>query len=625
MEPAVYPASLGHDVVPDSGPTQAPTGPMHQPGSNTADSLRAWAQLLPANQAQQAHRGLAEWALMEALPVGGMRTLLQFFRRNQFAPAYSSSFRPSSYSSLRPSLGSYSIFGSSFGSGLRSGVGAGTRGPPAMQQCAVRPASGISRPRIVRLKCDALLSGLVDRFRGGKRPARPAPVAEILRLAQNGDSTNRAEILGLVRQLEADERLQEVVTTDNKLLSATWKLLWTTEKETQFILRQAGLFGTQAGDVFQAGGHHPQQCTGQPPLAPSTQPWSAQPTQLVIDVQAGLLQNVITFPPEGAFIVDSDISLAGPQRVQFRFRAAKLKLPGGKALGLPPFGKGWFDNIYVDQEVRIARDIRDDVLVVVRDGLPRAVDHYAATRRNVRRLNIAHQTYNGDRDNNVIALPACGLQRIRASQVQRCSHRCSVQHTRRGSRTQVGIAYVSVGRRLLLGAGLASGLIAQNPSEAQALMNPVDIAKRQGEVQPLGGEGLVLHCVAQVRRTEEEWKEMLGPAYNILRKEGTERPWGSPLNSEKRAGTFVCAGCAAPLYNSSMKYNSGTGWPSFYDALPGAVDLVPDLSIPFMPRTEVRCHRCQGHLGHVFDDGPRPTGQRYCMNGLAMTFVPDTA
>ncbi|GFH18019.1 peptide-methionine (R)-S-oxide reductase [Haematococcus lacustris] len=148
----------------------------------------------------------------------------------------------------------------------------------------------------------------------------------------------------------------------------------------------------------------------------------------------------------------------------------------------------------------------------------------------------------------------------------------------------------SMGRRLLIGAGLASGLIAQNPTEAQALMNPVDIAKRQGEV----------------RRTEEEWKEMLGPAYNILRKEGTERPWGSPLNNEKRAGTFVCAGCAAPLYNSSMKYNSGTGWPSFYDALPGAVDLVPDLSIPFMPRTE-------GHLGHVFDDGPRPTGQRYCM------------
>ncbi|KAJ9527872.1 hypothetical protein QJQ45_005520 [Haematococcus lacustris] len=188
-------------------------------------------------------------------------------------------------------------------------------------QRSVRPASGISLPRIVRLKCDALLSGLVDRFRGAKRPARPAPVAEILRLAQNGDSTNRAEILGLVRQLEADERLQEVVTTGNKLLSATWKLLWTTEK--------------------------------------------------VIDVQAGLLQNVITFPPEGAFIVDSDISLAGPQRVQFRFRAAKLKLPGGKALGLPPFGKGWFDNIYVDQEVRIARDIRDDVLVVVRDGPPR--------------------------------------------------------------------------------------------------------------------------------------------------------------------------------------------------------------------------------------------------------------
>jgi len=136
----------------------------------------------------------------------------------------------------------------------------------------------------------------------------------------------------------------------------------------------------------------------------------------------------------------------------------------------------------------------------------------------------------------------------------------------------------------------------------------IDTAKRLGEV----------------RHTEDEWLQILGKdAYRIMRREGTERPGTSPLNNEKRVGTFACAGCGTPLFNSSTKFNSGTGWPSFFDALPGAVDEVPDNSIPFMPRTEVRCHRCQGHLGHVFDDGPRPTGLRYCMNGLALKFKPE--
>jgi peptide-methionine (R)-S-oxide reductase len=126
-----------------------------------------------------------------------------------------------------------------------------------------------------------------------------------------------------------------------------------------------------------------------------------------------------------------------------------------------------------------------------------------------------------------------------------------------------------------------------------------------------------------VTHTDEEWREKLSPAaYQVLRKHGTERAGSSPLNMEKRRGKFVCAGCGQELYASDTKFESGTGWPSFYQPLDGAVGVSEDRSF-FMTRTEVHCSRCGGHLGHVFPDGPPPTGQRYCMNGAAMDFKPD--
>ena len=125
--------------------------------------------------------------------------------------------------------------------------------------------------------------------------------------------------------------------------------------------------------------------------------------------------------------------------------------------------------------------------------------------------------------------------------------------------------------------------------------------------------------------SDADWKKRLTPEqYNILRKHGTERAGSSPLDHEKRKGIFACAGCDLPLFASETKFDSGTGWPSFYQPLSGAVDTKTDRSF-FMTRTEVHCSRCLGHLGHVFDDGPRPTGLRYCMNGLALTFEPQAA
>jgi peptide-methionine (R)-S-oxide reductase len=129
----------------------------------------------------------------------------------------------------------------------------------------------------------------------------------------------------------------------------------------------------------------------------------------------------------------------------------------------------------------------------------------------------------------------------------------------------------------------------------------------------------------EVTRTDEEWRRMLTPAqFSVLRKHKTERAGSSPLDRENRTGTFTCAGCDLPVYRSADKFDSGTGWPSFTRPIEGAVGTSEDRSL-FATRTEVHCRRCGGHLGHVFDDGPKPTGLRYCMNGIAMKFEPTAA
>ena len=137
------------------------------------------------------------------------------------------------------------------------------------------------------------------------------------------------------------------------------------------------------------------------------------------------------------------------------------------------------------------------------------------------------------------------------------------------------------------------------------------------------GQAIAADRIDKITRTDAEWKKLLTPEqYFILRQEGTERPFSSPLDQEKRSGMFLCVACDLPLFPSRYKFDSGTGWPSFYDVLPGAVETRTDYKL-ILPRTEYHCARCGGHHGHVFKDGPKPTGLRYCNNGVALKFVPD--
>lgn len=130
-------------------------------------------------------------------------------------------------------------------------------------------------------------------------------------------------------------------------------------------------------------------------------------------------------------------------------------------------------------------------------------------------------------------------------------------------------------------------------------------------------------CDFEICKSEQEWRAVLSEdEYLVLREEETERPFTSPLNTEKRPGIYHCRGCDLPLYDARTKYDSGTGWPSFYDNLPNAVETKEDRRFIFQVRTEVHCRRCGGHLGHIFDDGPEPTGKRHCLNGLSLAFVP---
>ncbi len=177
--------------------------------------------------------------------------------------------------------------------------------------------------------------------------------------------------------------------------------------------------------------------------------------------------------------------------------------------------------------------------------------------------------------------------------------------------------------RGLLALGIWSGLwgrgVAAPPSSIKG------IEELQKNWKGLLADGVKVPLASEpLQLSKDQWRERLDPIqFYLLREEGTERPWSSPLNDEKRAGIYACAGCDLPLFTSEMKYDSGTGWPSFVTIIPGVFGTSTDYKL-IWPRTEYHCARCGGHHGHIFGDGPRPTGKRWCNNGVALKFIPQS-
>jgi peptide-methionine (R)-S-oxide reductase len=174
---------------------------------------------------------------------------------------------------------------------------------------------------------------------------------------------------------------------------------------------------------------------------------------------------------------------------------------------------------------------------------------------------------------------------------------------------------------LVVPAGVVSAQFAQKSTRN---MKSVEDLQRTWKTL-LAKDAVVATDLAPVSKPDDEWRRALDPAaYAVLRHEGTERPFSSALNDEHRPGVFVCAGCALPLFTSAMKFDSGTGWPSYFTTIPNVFATTTDHKL-IVPRTEYHCAKCGGHHGHVFDDGPEPTGLRYCNNGVALRFIPARA
>ncbi len=178
--------------------------------------------------------------------------------------------------------------------------------------------------------------------------------------------------------------------------------------------------------------------------------------------------------------------------------------------------------------------------------------------------------------------------------------------------------------KMLAGIPLLFGFSGRVLAAQSESMKKVEDLQKNWKMLLADGADIAASAAPALNRSKAEWKKILAPAaYHVLREEGTERAGTSLLNHEKRPGVFVCAGCSLPLFTSAMKYDSGTGWPSFFTTIPGAFARKTDYKL-LLPRNEYHCARCGGHHGHIFDDGPPPTHQRWCNNGIALRFIPKT-